>query len=282
MGTCKMSSDINSIFKSIEEQIKIIFQISNSDEEFKEKKEFKDKLFYISEKYIKKEKLVIFLDSIDQLSEQNYSLSWFFNKLPKNVKIIYSVLKEYKNIFKNLKKKIKIENIFEMKPLKHEEAERILSSYLKASNRQLTKTQMDSVNKMINNLSDICPLQIKLIFDIVSKWKPSLSVPDDFINAKTSIEIIKYHFRIIEKEFVGNEILFKHCLFYLTLFEYRGISENELEDILTIDDEVLDSIFVYQHPPVRRFPMALWFRIKHELNDYITNKMTDDTSVVAW
>jgi hypothetical protein len=37
-----------------------------------------------------------------------------------------------------------------------------------------------------------------------------------------------------------NEILFKYCLFYLTLFEYRGITENEMEDILSIEDEVLD------------------------------------------
>ena len=76
--------------------------------------------------------------------------------------------------------------------------------------------------------------------------------------------------------------IIKHCLFYLTLFEYRGISENELEDILSIDDKVLESIFIHHHPPVRRFPMALWYRMKYELKDYITHKMTDDTPVIAW
>ena len=282
MGTTKRSSDIKSIFKSIEEQLETIFEEISKDKDYGDKKEFKDKLFYISEKYMKKEKLIIILDSIDQLSEQNYNLSWFFNKLPKNLKIIYSVLKEYKNIFKNLKKKIKSENILEMKPLKSNEAKYILSSYLKDANRQLTKDQMDLVNNMVDNLSDICPLQIKLIFDIVSKWRSSFIVPNEFTNCKTSIEIIKYHFRLIEKDVFNNEVLFKHFLFYLTLFEYRGISENELEDILSIDDQVLDSIFIYQHPPIRRFPLALWFRFKHELNDYITNKMTDDISVVAW
>ena len=78
-----------------------------------------------------------------------------------------------------------------------------------------------------------------------------------------------------------NEIIFKHCLFYLTLFEYRGISENELEDILSIDDKVLESLFIKQHPPVRRYLMALWYRIKYELKDYITLKMTDDVPVIA-
>ena len=88
-------------------------------------------------------------------------------------------------------------------------------------------------------------------------------------------------FRSIEKD-IGHEILFKHCLFYLTIFDYRGISENELEDILSIDDAVLDSVFTNQHPPVRRFPMGLWYRLKHKLEEYLTNKVTDDTSVIAW
>ena len=86
----------------------------------------------------------------------------------------------------------------------------------------------------------------------------------------------------IEKNVFDNEILFKHCLFYLTLFEYRGISENELEDILSIDDEVLDSIFVHHHPPVRRFQIGLFSRLKYELKDYIINKVTDDQPVIAW
>ena len=68
----------------------------------------------------------------------------------------------------------------------------------------------------------------------------------------------------------------------MTLFEYRGISENELEDILSIDDELLDSIFIHHHPPVRRFQIGLFSRLKYELKDYIINKVTDDQPVVAW
>ena len=86
----------------------------------------------------------------------------------------------------------------------------------------------------------------------------------------------------IEKNVFDNEILFKHCLFYLTLFEYRGITENELEDILSIDDEVLDTIFVHNHPPLRRFQIGLFSRLKYELKEYITDKTTDDQYVIAW
>jgi hypothetical protein len=51
---------------------------------------------------------------------------------------------------------------------------------------------------------------------------------------------------------------------------------------LSIDDEVLDSIFVHHHPPVRRFQIGLFSRFKYELKEYITNKTTDDQYVIAW
>ena len=308
LGTSASSSDIYSIFKSIQEQLETIFEIDTSNREYQEykakgnfggniliidenhednkkKEDFKNKLHYFSEKCLKAQNkhLVILLDSIDQLNEKNHNLKWFFNEVPKNVKIIYSVLKDFKNIFENLKKEIKNEgNVLEILPLEKEQAKIILSSYMNATNRKLTNKQEISINNMINGIKDVTPLLIKLIFDIVSKWKSSYEISDEFLDCKNSIDVIKYLFRTIEKYTFDNEILFKRCLFYLTLFEYRGISENELEDVLSIDDEVLTSIFVHHHPPVRRFPMSLWCRIKYELKDFITNKMTDDVLVVAW
>ena len=190
----------------------------------------------------------------------------------------------------SLNQEIKEDNILELNSLTIDKSKDMLDLYLKGSNgqdlkkfkRKLTDKQRHLVHEMIGKLKNQIPLQIKLIYDIVSKWKSSFTPPVDFIECQTSIEIIKYLFKRIQNEIFGNEILFKHCLFYLTLFEYRGISENELEDILSIDDKVLESIFIHHHPPVRRFPMALWYRMKYELKDFITHKMTDDTSVIAW
>ena len=312
MGTSKTSSDIESVFKSIEEQLDYVFKTIEENKNSsildafslayslenllfdtgidlispspKHKREFKDQLNYISEKYLKKTKLLILLDSIDQLREQDYNLNWLFNCLPKNVKIIYSVLKDYKNIFQNLKKKkiTKTENILELESLNLELAKNILNSYLKSSKRQLSDIQEDIVNECFQNFKHISPLQVKLIFEISSKWKSTFIPNDDFFYCVSSIDIIKYNFKIIEKEIFDNEIFFKNCIFYLSLFEYKGISENELEDILSIDDQVLTTIFKHHHPPVRQFPMGMWFRLKYELRDYLTNKLVDETSVVAW
>jgi hypothetical protein len=290
MGTSKISSNIYSVFKSIQEQLEIIFSIDKTNEEYQLKiGNFKNLIAFVASKYLNQnQNLTILLDSIDQLSEDSHLLNWLFIRLPKNVKIIYSVLNNYKKILEDMKKKIHVSNIFEIKPLSENNelgkriGESLLYSYMKNANKQLTQKQNESVIKLFNNLESINPLQIKLIFDITSKWTSTFEPPDEFIKCKTSIDIIQYLFRIIEKEIFDNETLFKRCIFYLTFFEYRGISENELEDILSIDDCVLNSIFKHHHPPVRRFPIALWYRIKFELKEYITNKIVDDTTVVCW
>ena len=58
----------------------------------------------------------------------------------------------------------------------------------------------------------------------------------------------------------------------------NGISENELEDILSLDDDLLTQIFEFHSPPLRRFPIALWFRIKHVMKEYLVEKEIDDTN----
>jgi len=37
-----------------------------------------------------------------------------------------------------------------------------------------------------------------------------------------------------------------------------GVSETELEDLISLDDKVLDDIYQYHLPPVRRIPPLLW------------------------
>jgi hypothetical protein len=308
MGTSVKSSDINSVFQSIIEQLIAIFKIDVKTKEYveykpkekieeykplmykeinqkKKQSEFELLLHYISEKHLRvTEKLIILLDSVDQLRRKDLKLDWFFSDLPEKVKIIYSCLKDYKNIFQKLDSHIKnkTENILDLNPIEIDEAKHILWSLMRKAKRKLTQLQERSINKMFDELEDISPLQIKIIFDIISKFKSSYSISNQFLRCKTITDLIKFLFKTIETQKLDNEILFKHCLFYLTLFDFRGISENELEDISSIDDDLLTSIFTRQHPPVRKFPMSLWYRFKYEFKEYLTTKMSEDITVIAW
>ena len=70
-------------------------------------------------------------------------------------------------------------------------------------------------------------------------------------------------------------------MIYLSSFK-NGISESEIEDILSIDDDVLYDIFEFHAPPIRRLPLALWLRIKDDLKGYMVEKAIDDIRVIYW
>lgn len=44
----------------------------------------------------------------------------------------------------------------------------------------------------------------------------------------------------------------------LISFSQEGISDSEMEDLLSLDDEVLDYVFQYSSPPIRRLPSHVW------------------------
>ncbi len=46
--------------------------------------------------------------------------------------------------------------------------------------------------------------------------------------------------------------------------------------------QVLDEIFTFWMPPIRRIPPLLWTRIREDLSSYIVEREADDTTVLAW
>lgn len=57
--------------------------------------------------------------------------------------------------------------------------------------------------------------------------------------------------------------------FFLQFFleAKSGLSEAELEDILSCDDDVLNDVYMYWTPPIRRLPPLLLVRLKASLED---------------
>lgn len=64
-----------------------------------------------------------------------------------------------------------------------------------------------------------------------------------------------------------------------------GLTEQELEDILSCDDEVLLDAYLYYNPAdeqVVRFPQLLWLRMHRELAVYIRYQDRDNRQVMTW
>jgi len=68
-------------------------------------------------------------------------------------------------------------------------------------------------------------------------------------------------------------------------FSYKKVYlvANELEDILSCDDEVLNDVYEWWVPPVRRLPPLLWVRIQADLGPYLVERgLKGGTPVLSW
>lgn len=55
-----------------------------------------------------------------------------------------------------------------------------------------------------------------------------------------------------------------------------------MEDLISLDDKVLDDIYQYHLPPVRRIPPLLWSRIRADLPGYLSERAADGVIVLNW
>ena len=72
-----------------------------------------------------------------------------------------------------------------------------------------------------------------------------------------------------------------HRLFAYLHLSNNGLTENELIDLISLDDEVLTDVFQYSAPPLRRFPAALWSRIRNAVRDYMVTRDASGGKVIA-
>ena len=241
--------------------------------------ELRDKLIEEFKLLDPKKRIIIFLDSIDQLVSNDYDLKWMTYDFPSNVKIVFSTLQDHGDILDCIRSKIKNEdNYLLIDPLNTSNVKTILEDWLSKANRSLSNQQWSILDNLFSRAT-LQPLFIKLVFDLIIKWRSFYEPVDDFKGLLSIDSCIQYLFKQLEKE--HGKSLFSTCLFYMSALK-NGISESELEDILSLDDDLLQNVFEFHSPPIRRFPIALWARIKHVLKEYLVEKEIDDTKVIFW
>jgi NACHT domain- and WD repeat-containing protein len=228
--------------------------------------------------------LTLFLDSIDQLTgaEGSNKVSWLPTRLPKYCKIILSCACEESNPevsqeYYLLLRMIDVEeNFIEVTALGEELAMEVIKLWMKKACRDLSNYQW----RLVANSIDKCslPIFVKLVFAEICRWM-SYTRPQDTHLASTVMDSIMMLFERIEKQ--HGRILVFHALAYITAAK-SGLSENELEDLISLDDRVLDDVYQYHLPPVRRIPPLLWTRIRNDLPNYLSEREADGVSVMNW
>lgn len=157
-----------------------------------------------------------------------------------------------------------------------EEAGGILDKWLDDAKRSLTSQQRQIVLNTFNKCP--LPLFLKLAFDEACRWKSY--TPESETNLPSTIrEIIHSLFDRLER--IHGKMLVSHALAYISASK-NGLTESELEDLLSLDDDVLNDVYQYWTPPVRRLPPLIWLRVRSDLGDYLVERGSDGARVSFW
>ncbi|XP_050388645.1 NACHT and WD repeat domain-containing protein 2 [Patella vulgata] len=278
LGTTPRSSSIIPLLTSLCKQLSTVY-LQDLDEIPSDlaplTQHFKKLLSFVTED----KPLVIFLDSLDQLSgsEGAHQLTWIPTTLPEHARLILSTLPNYFDLLQTLKVLIEdTANYVEVLPLGENLSSTILKLWLNDAKRNVSEEQWTVVNDAISRCN--LPLFVKLVFDEICKWK-SYTMPNMTKLSFTINDSIMELFKRIESR--HGKTLVSHALGFITATK-SGVSEAELEDLLSLDDKVLNDVYQYHLPPVRRIPPLLWTRIRNDLPGYLSEKEADGVNVIGW
>jgi hypothetical protein len=282
LGATPSSSDIRRPLISIIEQICTIYHLDKPIN-FDNVKENLENI--LMNNIPKNEQLILLLDSIDQLEINDLKTlsKWLPTKFPSsNVKYIISTIPEIEieretiNIHQQLRTIYKNDLIeIEVNSFNENFAEQVLYSWLEQDRRCLTNIQHEWLKPKLTSHHFLTPLFLSLIYDQTLTWHSYDQIPDrDFLAIKQTSSAIGYLYNQLGIK--HGQILFRRSMRYLQLS--GGLSELEIEDILSLDDEILQSIFVHYLPPFNlfRLPSTLWIRIRNDMHKYLVEKDIDN------
>lgn len=246
-------------------------------------------------------RVVLFIDSVDQLDSSSgaYHLTWLRTALPERVKLVLSTLPRHFGILKTLRQMLPDPSDYlEVTPLEQGLCHTILRALLHERGRDLSEPQWAVVRAAFEQCS--LPIFIYLIFHKVLAWRSF--EPESHLHTASSVrEAIAQLFADLEakhgKIFVSgvlggvvdlcrcvtlpSPLQTSHALGYITASR-NGLSEGELEDVLSLDDEVLRDVFQFHLPPLTRIPPLCWTRLRQDIGSYLVEREADNTRVVYW
>lgn len=234
LGISYDSSNAFKTLQSIAYQLSRLFNLKTKEINFNRslsKTDLKDYLLELFETAASSgKKLVIILDGIDQLDMGDHSLDWAIFAHSSNIKIIYSVSSDKKSIVERLKQNLKKSHFIYLNKLDVETSKNILTEWMNKKNKRLSNSQSLLVNQILEKY-DGNPLTLKLLFDIITKWRSNYEPNIDLDIFSTSENLIDHIFNSLERD--HGKIIFQKVILYTSSFK-SGISESEIEDVLSL------------------------------------------------
>lgn len=187
-------------------------------------------------------------------------------ELPANVHIIVSTLPDEKyGCLKALQGLYPMSKHYylPLEQMDEQDAISIIDKWFLASNRLLTDFQYEVLLEAFKKCPT--PLFLDTAFHEAMSW-PSFMDIEQVKLGETVKKIATIKYGKLEKRF--GEPLVRRALGYITASR-DGVSSNEMEDLLSLDEIVMEDVKHQLSPPRRRIPSVLWIGLREELMKYL-------------
>ncbi|XP_075142931.1 uncharacterized protein LOC142218232 [Leptodactylus fuscus] len=221
--------------------------------------------------------LMVILDGIDELSESEARLSWIPTELPPHVYFIVSVssVSDFSS-FRHLQKVTLDQNIIQIPPLCAVEINNIIDFWLTRDCRKLTGHQ----RKVLHEACTACPLPLYVVCAYMESLQWTSYTPEREILLHPNIsKMYSWFLSRLEKNH-GDQVV-KKSTSYISLSR-NGITQEELLDLLSLDQAVMDEIRQYQGITESVFPEVLWTKLRSDFGIHLVEQRTDDSYVINW
>ncbi|XP_076114826.1 uncharacterized protein LOC143082831 isoform X2 [Mytilus galloprovincialis] len=278
IGKTTSSVNVRTLLRDICQQLCLILDADDEDmpTEYKGLMNFFNQLL---SQATEQSHLVILIDSLDQLTDEHdgRKMSWLPKKLPHYAHVIVSTSPDEKyECLPQLKKMLRNDAFIELPDLPVEDAVEILNHWLMKDNRALQQYQFDLIIDKFTTCA--LPLFLKVAYDEAMSWTSYMD-PDQCKLMDTVKKMAGFKFSKMELKY--GEATIKRALGYIAASR-SGVTDNEMEDLLSLDDAVMDEVMVRYTPPRRHFPQIIWVKIREELSYYLTESKTYNINTIRW
>lgn len=230
---------------------------------------------------LNKEPVLLFIDSLDQLSDDNLARSQltFFEGLQphKNTRIVVSALPDEKDkdgswIYcygcdtRLIENKVPRVAVTTLSTSANSESRSMMRNLMVRKARKLTPEQMSYIFE--NAKVEPTALYFRLAAKIAENWKSYDTVQQ--LQLQSSVRaVINQIFNSIEKDY--GRLLVHDAIGYIT-FAAGGVNDIEIQDLLSIDDKVMRIVFGYEALTTARLPSSVWARIRYALEGLVVER----------
>jgi len=294
VGTSELSNNPLNLYKSLYTQLTDNYDLKQictnyiDENELTEEsllgdiKELNKVLSHLIQNYPSDEKLVLFIDALDQFI-LNDSLDWLPRILNKNTKIIISTLPDsYDGIpyLPKLKQKFtgSEDNFMFLESFNDDEASSMIDEYLESRERTLTAEQKNKILQAF--IQSGSPLYLKIVLEEAFEWKSYTEVEDEKY-LKELDQLISRLFERLNSNSHHSLPVIKYAFAYIACSK-DGLPEPELFDILSQEKEIMDDVSNEFYPRPLRIPTAIWARLYSEMSHYLSIKEVDGVAQISF